>query len=341
MNVSIAMATYNGEKYLREQLASLARQTYPTYELVVSDDGSGDGTLGVLEEFRKHAPFRVTILANTQRLGYTDNFWRAVRRCGGDCIAFSDQDDVWEPAKLERCVAEMRDQQVGLVCHAFEQVDSDLRPLGKVFPRLNSPAVLRPGAPLPAYMCIAGCAMVARRSVVETVLHYWSEEHDILAGTLGERPIVGHDVVTVHVAHAMSNIVVLPTVLLRQRRHGQSVFAGARIPTSLSEFLTLALGTGSCAYRRASNTLRLRAQLYAAMASDDSVVAREFRQLAHRLQADARFCSRRADLYGAPTWIGRLSLWSKLLNEGCYRSRWGPAAKDLLLAFAGRLQERA
>ena len=54
MNVSIAMATYIGEKYLREQLASLARQTYPTYELVVSDDGSGDGTLGVLAEFRKH-----------------------------------------------------------------------------------------------------------------------------------------------------------------------------------------------------------------------------------------------------------------------------------------------
>ena len=101
--ISIAMATYNGSKYLREQLDSLAAQTLPPCELVVTDDGSTDDTLGILDRFRRRAPFPVHLHRNEQRLGYRDNFLKAAQLCSGELIAFCDQDDVWMPDKLLSC----------------------------------------------------------------------------------------------------------------------------------------------------------------------------------------------------------------------------------------------
>ncbi|MGI4744834.1 MAG: glycosyltransferase, partial [Janthinobacterium lividum] len=87
-SISIAMATYNGARYLRQQLDSLARQTYLPAELVVTDDMSTDGTEAVVMEFAATAPFPVRFFRNEQRLGYRHNFTRAVSYCTSDLIAF-------------------------------------------------------------------------------------------------------------------------------------------------------------------------------------------------------------------------------------------------------------
>lgn len=100
--VSVALCTYQGERYLTEQLASIARQTLPPDELVVSDDASTDGTLQILHEFR--GPFTVEIHRNAERLGYAKNFERAISLCRGDVVFLCDQDDVWHRAKVERMV---------------------------------------------------------------------------------------------------------------------------------------------------------------------------------------------------------------------------------------------
>lgn len=97
---SVALATYNGARFLREQLESLADQSHLPAELVVGDDGSTDETLAILEEFRKRAPFPVRIHCNETNLGYARNFLATAQRCRGDWIAFCDQDDVWLPNKL-------------------------------------------------------------------------------------------------------------------------------------------------------------------------------------------------------------------------------------------------
>src|SRR5664280_13480 len=102
VNISIAMATYNGERFIREQLDSLARQTYLPCELIVSDDGSTDRTLEIVEDFAKSAPFSVRAYRNEQNLGYADNFLKAASLCDGEWIAFCDQDDVWFDNKLAR-----------------------------------------------------------------------------------------------------------------------------------------------------------------------------------------------------------------------------------------------
>jgi len=101
MKISIAMATYNGAKYLQEQLDSFVNQTRKPDELVVCDDGSTDETLDVLEKFKKESPFAVRIYQNESNLGYIKNFDKALALCSGDIVFLSDQDDVWLPEKLE------------------------------------------------------------------------------------------------------------------------------------------------------------------------------------------------------------------------------------------------
>ncbi|HYW16171.1 MAG TPA: glycosyltransferase family 2 protein [Allosphingosinicella sp.] len=98
--ISVAMATYNGARHLREQLESLARQQRLPDELVVCDDGSSDGTVELLEQFAGTAPFRVRIRRNERNLGVLRNFEKALSLCEGDIVFMSDQDDVWLPEKI-------------------------------------------------------------------------------------------------------------------------------------------------------------------------------------------------------------------------------------------------
>ena len=131
MKISVAMCTYNGAPYLREQLDSIAAQTRPPDELVVCDDASADLTCGIVTCFAASAPFPVRLYVNEQNLGSTKNFERAIGLCEGDVIALSDQDDVWLPEKLRRiedCLD--RNPDVGLVSTDAEVVDEDLKPVG-------------------------------------------------------------------------------------------------------------------------------------------------------------------------------------------------------------------
>lgn len=115
--VSVAMATYNGESFILEQLESIARQTQRPAELVIADDCSTDGTVEVVREFAARAPFPVILLEGTTRLDYRLNFRRAAQHCSGTIIAFCDQDDVWQPDKLERMTSVFEDPAVLLAYH--------------------------------------------------------------------------------------------------------------------------------------------------------------------------------------------------------------------------------
>ena len=100
--VSVVLATFNGERFLDEQLKSLSEQSLLPLELVVSDDGSSDGTVALIDEFTSGAPFPVRLVAQSSTQGVTANFARALERAEGSLIATCDQDDIWEPTKLER-----------------------------------------------------------------------------------------------------------------------------------------------------------------------------------------------------------------------------------------------
>ena len=93
--VSVVMCTYNGSRYLREQLDSLMSQTYPLHELIVQDDGSTDGTVAIAEEYRQRYPeANITVFRNSRQLGFNRNFFDACSKASGELIACCDQDDI-------------------------------------------------------------------------------------------------------------------------------------------------------------------------------------------------------------------------------------------------------
>jgi glycosyltransferase involved in cell wall biosynthesis len=105
--VSVALATYNGERYLREQLDTVYAQTYPSIEVAASDDASSDGSVAILEEYARSRGLRYAV--NSSRLGLVKNFERAITLCRGDFIALCDQDDLWKADKLATLVARIGD----------------------------------------------------------------------------------------------------------------------------------------------------------------------------------------------------------------------------------------
>lgn len=106
--VAVVMCTYNGEKYLRQQLDSILAQTYPIQELIVQDDCSTDATLPILQEYEAKVPF-MQVIENTHNLGFNLNFKTACMRATADLIAISDQDDVWMPEKIQKQVQAIGD----------------------------------------------------------------------------------------------------------------------------------------------------------------------------------------------------------------------------------------
>lgn len=97
--ISVVMATYNGEKYLSQQLDSLLAQTYPNFEIIISDDASRDTTNSILEQY-KNLHSKIHIHYNKENLGFIKNFGRAISLSNGSLIALCDQDDIWHPEKL-------------------------------------------------------------------------------------------------------------------------------------------------------------------------------------------------------------------------------------------------
>lgn len=125
--VSIALTTYNGEKYLKQQIDSLLSQTYKDIEIVVCDDGSTDSTINILQEYSA-SDSRIKVFLNKKNLGFAKNFEKAISLCSGEFIALCDQDDVWTENHVECLVNAIEDKD--LVCGNAYLVDSKLNNSG-------------------------------------------------------------------------------------------------------------------------------------------------------------------------------------------------------------------
>lgn len=128
--ISIALPTYNGEKYIREQLDSIYNQTLVPDEVVVVDDCSTDNTVNILEEYSQR--YGLKYFVNDSNIGYNKNFEKAIRLCAGDYIALSDQDDVWFPTKIQvsyDAISKFPKDRPALVSSFVEQVDANLKPV--------------------------------------------------------------------------------------------------------------------------------------------------------------------------------------------------------------------
>lgn len=106
--VEILMATYNGSKYLREQLDSILNQSYDNFILTISDDCSSDDTVSIVEEYVNRYPNKIRRIVSNKRFGNArDHFFYLMKQCDSDYIMFSDQDDVWLSNKIELSINEL------------------------------------------------------------------------------------------------------------------------------------------------------------------------------------------------------------------------------------------
>lgn len=128
--LSIAMTTYNGSKYISEQLESIANQTLKDYELVICDDCSKDNTVEIIKSFQQNDS-RIKLFCNEQNLGFKKNFEKVIGLCQGDYIALCDQDDVWTENHLEALFSNIGNNYV--IAGNNQLVDADMKSLSSDF----------------------------------------------------------------------------------------------------------------------------------------------------------------------------------------------------------------
>jgi glycosyltransferase involved in cell wall biosynthesis len=172
--VSIAIATYNGEKYLCEQLDSIKNQTYSDLEIIICDDGSTDTTWSILQNYA-HADSRIKIFRNERNLGLVKNFEKAISLCTGDFIALSDQDDIWLPEKIKTLLYTIK--SCDLIHSDASLIDENNTVFEKSF---SSYSNKNHSNDFLGYLFgnnVTGCTALFRRSLLEGHLPFPEEVH--------------------------------------------------------------------------------------------------------------------------------------------------------------------
>lgn len=116
--ISVAMTTFNGEKYIEKQIESIIHQSLSVDEIIVCDDGSTDHTVELIKKYD------VTLIQNSQNLGYKLNFKKAMEKCNGDYIFLCDQDDIWEKDKVKDMMNIMESHKnIHVLASSFTYID--------------------------------------------------------------------------------------------------------------------------------------------------------------------------------------------------------------------------
>ncbi len=189
--VDILLATYNGGRFLREQLDSVVGQTYAHWRLLVRDDGSSDGTADILEEYQRRIGERMQIVRDELgRLGPALSFGRLLTLSDAPYATFCDQDDVWMPDRIEQLLAEMRrmERETGaarpiLVHSDLQVIDEEGHEISRSFWNYQylRPEVAEDWRRLVVQNVVTGCATlmnaalrdIAARIPQEAIMHDW------------------------------------------------------------------------------------------------------------------------------------------------------------------------
>ncbi|MCF0069085.1 glycosyltransferase family 2 protein [Dyadobacter sp. CY261] len=167
--ISIALCTYNGSTFLREQLDSILHQRYTHWELIVVDDCSTDSTRDILQEYAGKDS-RIALHYNHRNLGYNKNFEKALGLCQSELIAICDQDDIWHPEKLAKQVALIGSHT--MIYHDSEFVDSTGQSMNR---RISDKLNLYRGNEPEVFLflnCVSGHSILLKKSVLQKSLPF-------------------------------------------------------------------------------------------------------------------------------------------------------------------------
>lgn len=217
MDVDILLATYNGEKYLKEQIDSILHQTYPDFRLLIRDDGSTDKTLEII---RSYADPRITLLENRTNGGVIHNFSSLLQSSFAPYVFFADQDDVWAADKVEKMLEVARAFDEGkplLLYHDMEVVDRNLKPIAPSFMRF---AKLNPRASslnrLLMQNNVTGAAALVNHALIEKALPIPSSA-------------MMHDHWLALIASAFGDILYVNDRFIKYRQHGSNQLGAKKL----------------------------------------------------------------------------------------------------------------
>jgi glycosyltransferase involved in cell wall biosynthesis len=223
-SLSVVLATYRGEAYLQEQLESISAQSRPPDEVVLVDDGSDDGSVGIGRTWAARQPFAVRLETSDGNHGARAAFGRGIALASGGAIVLADQDDVWLPHRLadvEQALA--ADPTAGLVFADAVLVGTDGRELGESL----WDAVGLDDARRRDYATNPFAALVRRNDVTGATAAFRAEIRDLV---LPIPPPWVHDGWIAILAAAVSRVVLLDRPAIRYRQHGANLI-GARSTT--------------------------------------------------------------------------------------------------------------
>lgn len=216
--VSVVMATYNGERFVAEQINSILRQTLRPKELIISDDASTDRTMTIVRDTVSGAHIPIVIIENRKALGYKDNFLQASLRATGDFIAFCDQDDIWEFNKLEVCSCYFDNKEISMIVHTATSFDSstgETRPFKQGIRATN----IRPPLSYDPWMTFFGFSMIFRRAILDL----WNID-DRFIDFIDCGKNIAHDRWIMFIAQMVGSVVEIKEPMVKYRQHDLNLF---------------------------------------------------------------------------------------------------------------------
>lgn len=213
--IDILMATYNGEKYLEEQIESILKQTYSNFRLIISDDCSTDGTGEILKKYSQKDN-RIEIYFQEKNLGYIKNFEFLLNKVENKIYMLSDQDDYWLPDKVEKTYKKLKEAKADLVFTDLIVVNEKEEIINKSFNKLmnldkkiNKTKNTKELVYL--YNCITGCTIMSKKDFIKDIVPIPTESKHVL-----------HDHWISLVVSMKGKVEYLPEGLIKYRQHGNN-----------------------------------------------------------------------------------------------------------------------
>ena len=213
INISVALCTYNGEDYLRQQLISILNQTMAVDEIVICDDCSSDNTVLIINEFKEKYPKLIRFYQNDTNLGYRRNFDNCYRLCKGEYIFSCDQDDIWNDNKVEKIFNTFKENTM-LVFTNASIIDKNGNDVNKTlwgileldYNSISNNEVFK--ETIRKRFVVTGATMAFRKSMYDKIeICSYTYEHDALIARVA--PIFGE-------------VIAINEKLIKYRRHGKN-----------------------------------------------------------------------------------------------------------------------
>lgn len=226
--IDILMATYNGEKYIKEQIESILSQTYKNFNLIISDDASTDKTLEILKQYEQKDN-RIIVYSQEKNLGIVENFEFLLKKVENEFFMLADQDDIWDVDKVEISYDKMEAENADLVYSNLAVVDKNLNILSNSYWKLKGfdKKVKKYNNFESLYLnnYITGCTMLCKSKWIDKILPLPKESEFVI-----------HDYWIALIVSMNGRLSFIEQPLIKYRQHTDNIIGSMKKSDSIENF---------------------------------------------------------------------------------------------------------